>query len=335
MGAPGITPGGTTSVKGAYATTEFEILNPEDVKGSLGVFAKYPGATPKYALNNGTQRDNEYRETMARLFIQMTAQERRLFVNSCPPETRPLARVLAGVGTGASGGTGFVDFLLTTVQENFQEKVQIVESLSDNFVVYTFGQKAPIFTYAGVLLNTYQDDQRVWMMRLYQDVLRATQLARRKKLVRLRYDSVIVSGVLIAHGQALDAQMQTKADFSFQLVVTQYVIYTPAVGSPTALKTPFTEGGQYALTTAAIPSTDRLRVSRATHAGIAAKQPAAVEKAATNSSATRLINRDKKKQKELRDRTKKKTPPKENKDTRSGSGIIQSVGSGLERATSL
>ena len=194
MPLPGVLPGGDPKAVAADANKSAMAASAGGLPA--GVFGHMVGATPKYALNQG-QRDAEYRETMARLFIQVPEEEREQFVSSCPPETQPLARVLCG-----GAGTGFVDFLLTQVSEGFQEKIQVVESLSDNFIVYSFGQRAPQFNYAGVLLNTYQDDQRVWMMRLYQDVLRATQLARRRKLVRLRYDSVIVSGVLTNHSQS-------------------------------------------------------------------------------------------------------------------------------------
>jgi hypothetical protein len=228
---------------------------------SQGVFAQYPGATKKYIWNNGTQRDAEYRETMARMFIQMTAQERTLFLQSIPPETRPLAKVLCGVATGGSGGTGFIDFLLTQVNEAFTEKYQVVETLSDNFVIYLFGQSAPMFSYAGVLLNTYQDDQRVWMTRLYRDVLRGSQLARRRKLLRMRYDSVIVSGVMLNLNLQIIADQEDHVPFSFNFIPTQYVIYTEALGSPTTLKTPFTPAGGLSLdTTKALPTT-RINVS--------------------------------------------------------------------------
>ena len=216
-------------------------------KDSLGQFGKYPGATPKYALNRGP-RDNEYRETMARLFIQMTEQERTLFVDSVPQETQALAKVLCGVGSAGSGGTGFVDFILTQAVEALQEKIQIVETLSDNFVLYTFGQQAPQFQYSGYLYNTYQDDQRVWLMRLYRDILRSTQLARRRKLVRLRYDSVIVSGVLVNLQESITGDAVDHAQFSFTLVPMEYTIYTPAIGNPTRLRTGFTEGSAYGLT---------------------------------------------------------------------------------------
>jgi hypothetical protein len=256
MGLPGVLPGGPGL---SYLSSTGASVAGSGNKSS-GVFADYPGATPKYALNQGL-RDAEYRETMARLYVQVPATERTLFVNSCPPESRPLAQILCGAGAGAAGGTGFVDFLLTDVQENFQEKVQVVESLSDNFVVYTFGQAAPTFSYSGVLLNTYQDDQRVWMLRLYRDILRSTQLARRRKLARLRYDSVIVSGIFTMHSQGLSAQTQTMASFQFSFIPMQYMIYTPSVGVPTQLSTPFTEGGQYGLADAATPNNDRLRVA--------------------------------------------------------------------------
>jgi hypothetical protein len=251
MGAPLIIPGGETDLGDGRSWNATQ---------SSGVFAKFPGATPKYALNQGP-RDNEFRETMARMFIQMPEKERNQFVQSCPPETRPLAKILCGVGEGASGGTGFMDFLLTQAVEPFQEKFQVVESLSDNFIIYVFGQQAPQFQYGGKLLNTWQDDQRVWMLRLYRDILRGTQLARRRKLVRLRYDSVIISGVMVAQQQTVMGTEENSVDFAFTLIPTQYTIFTPAVGAPTKLKTPFTSSSGYALKSTAVPDSTKQRIA--------------------------------------------------------------------------
>jgi len=115
-----------------------------------------------------------------------------------------------------------------------------------------------------VLLNTYQDDQRVWMTRLYRDILRGTQLARRRKLVRLRYDSVIVSGVLVAMQQSLRGTDENSAQFAFTLIPMQYVIFTESVGIPTVLKTAFTEGSQYALASTGVPDTSKIKVAAPT-----------------------------------------------------------------------
>lgn len=244
MSKVGFTPGGRN----------LDVTDTANFGQEMGQFAQYPGSTPKYVINKGP-RDAEYRETMARMFIEMPQQERDLFVTSCPPETRPLARALCGVDTGGSGGTGFIDFLLTNISEPFNEKIQVVETLSDNFVIYTFGQQAPQFQYSGILYNTYQDDQRVWMLRLYRDIIRATQLARRRKLIRLRYDSVIVTGVAVMHTQNLTGDAQNWVNFNLVLIPTEYTIFTPAIGNPTKLKEPATEGGKLGVDGTGVPDT--------------------------------------------------------------------------------
>lgn len=257
MAGPVFIPGGETKLVLGDSAEDRKEARTE----SRGVFAAFPGATKKYIVNDGP-RDNEYRETMARMFIQMTEQERKLFVDTVKdPVTQKLAEVLVGTGNAGEGGTGFIDFLLQRVNERFTEKYQVVEGLSDNFVVYLFGQGAPTFSYSGMLLNTYQDDQRVWMTKLYQDVLRGTQLARRRKLLRLRYDSVIVSGVMLDLNMALEADKEDRVPFTFNFIPTQYVVYTPSLGNPTRLKSAFLPSSSLALTTAQTPQTTRLRVS--------------------------------------------------------------------------
>jgi len=257
MGAPKLIPGGPS-----INPDETGAATSDAVYGkSKGDFGKHPAATPKWALNSTGNRDAEHRETMARMFIQMPEQERSKFVASCPAETQELAKLLCGVGAGASGGTGFVDFLLQNAQESFNEKYQVVESLSDNFIIYVFGQRATPFQYSGMLKNTYQDDQRVWMTRLYRDILRGTQLARRRKLVRLRYDSVIVSGVLLGLNMTIDGSLVDGVPFNFIMMPTQYVIFTPNEGVPTKLSTAFTEGSQFELSATNVPSTEQLRVT--------------------------------------------------------------------------
>lgn len=239
---------------------------------SMGQFALHPGATPKYALNRGP-RDNENRETLARMFVQMTEQERAQFVKSVPLESQPLAEVLCAVGSGGTGGTGFIDFVLTQAVEPFQEKFQVVESLSDNFVVYLFGQQAPTFQYAGFVYNTYQDDQRIWLMRLYRDILRGTQLARRRKLVRLRYDSVIVSGIFVGFQETLLGEAADYAQFSLTMIPTQYIIHTAAVGKPTRLKNGYTVGSETGLSTLMPLDTNQRSVTQIAESGDRVRRP--------------------------------------------------------------
>lgn len=189
-----------------------------------GIFGEWPGATPKYAKNNGPLRD--FRESMARMFIPMSAMESQRFVDSfSDPASRAMASLMAvDAQTGAGvkqnpGGGGYVDFLLGSVQHSFSEKVAVHEVLSDNYVAYFFGQSAPMFQYSGVVLNTVQDDQAANLARAYRDILRGTQLAKRRKTVTLRYDEHYVTGVLVNLTMSLSAADESYWPFSFSLLV--------------------------------------------------------------------------------------------------------------------
>jgi hypothetical protein len=193
----------------------------------MGIFGEFSGATPKYAVNIGRE-DWDFRMTQARMFVQLSSpQEYQTFVRSvgtADPASAPLARVLGGMslddkGNGGTGGCGYIDFLLQSAQHNLQEKIDVIPVLSDDYVVYTFGQAPPTFVYSGVLINTVQDDQSANMFRIYRDIIRASQLAMRRKLVRLRYDNFIVSGVATTYGWNLAAENEMVQPFNFQILV--------------------------------------------------------------------------------------------------------------------
>lgn len=227
MPRPGILIGGNTTLLRSNPVPE----------SSTGVFANHPGSTPKYALSAGI-RDAEYRDTMARLFVEIPHGQMEDFLAQVPEETRDLAKVLADTkSSGGSSGTGFIDFLLTAAQESFREKAQIVDTLTDNYVAFYAGQEPPVFSYGGTLLNTYQDDQRVWMLRLYRDILRGTRLANRNLIVRLRYDSFIVGGYLESLDLSLTGEMVNHSNFRFNLRVKELEIVTPALSRPTVVAT--------------------------------------------------------------------------------------------------
>jgi hypothetical protein len=235
MATPGILSGGA---KGQIFRTFSATENPAPAT-RLGVFAANPGSTAKYAINRGP-RDAEYSESMARMFIELPkGVSTESFKKTLSAAAQPLADVLvSGTGTGGTGGTGFVDFLLTSATENFQEKAQIADTLTDNYVAFYSGQEPPLFQYSGVLLNTYQDDQRVWLLRLYREILRGTKLASRNLIMKLRYDSFIVSGYMETLTLGIVGETEhTASQFSFTMRVKRMTVITPALGSPTILET--------------------------------------------------------------------------------------------------
>lgn len=191
-----------------------------------GVFGLHPLATPKYAKNRGL-RDGEFRDTLARIYVSLADSSdavRAAYLASLPGDqaTQALATVL--LGANSQGGTGFVDFFLTSVQESFQEISQVDKTMADDYVAFYFGQSPPIFQYSGMLLNSMQDDQRGGFARAYETMLRGTQLARHGALARLRYDSVIVSGTMQAMSQVMAAENELAVQFSFTFLVKEYVV---------------------------------------------------------------------------------------------------------------
>ena len=236
MSVPGII---KSTAQGLFAralafTTDFEIGH--SPSSNNGVFSKTPGATPKYAINRG-RRDAEKRDTLARLFINMPASRIQAFRATLTPRTQPLADVLlSGAAYGGGGGNGFIDFLLTQANENMQEKTQIVDTLTDNYVAFYSGQEPPVFDYSGVLLNTYQDDQRVWMLQLYREILRGSRLAGNNLIVNLRYDSFIVSGYMEALQLGLRGDDVDSSSFRFSLRVKRMSVFTPALGLPAVVE---------------------------------------------------------------------------------------------------
>lgn len=272
MPVPGILTGGARLFRRTNQAT--------NAVSNQGVFARAPdsmGATPKYAFNR-RPRDPEYRDTMSRLFVELPADKAAVesFYLSVPEEVRPLAKVLAAGGENAgAGGTGFLDFLLTNTNENFRERVQLVNTLTDNYVVFYGGQDAPVFTYAGTVLNSYQDDQRVWLLRLYQEILRGSKLANRGLVANLRYDSLLVSGYLESLDLALSGETdKTAGSFSFRFRVKKLTIHTARLGSPTIVDTP-AAGGKLIGVNAQLPGAASRNGTSVQHTTPEARKPAA------------------------------------------------------------
>jgi len=199
-----------------------------------GVFASNPACTPKY--NTGNAQPSLQR--MARLMIPLPTSLVSKFLDSVPSSAKPLARalVVANNSDGSDRGEdvatvssayketswGYIDFLLQSANENFTEKEQIVQTVSDNYVSYYLGQQPPVFNYSGVLLNSEQDDWRAAFTVMYNEILRGTKMARRKATVILAYDDVFVTGVLRQMNQTLTADTELAVRFQFSMLVKRY-----------------------------------------------------------------------------------------------------------------
>jgi hypothetical protein len=170
---------------------------------------------------------------MARMFLRIPPELYDSFLASLEDaDTRKIARVLAGDDV-SKGGHGYIDFLLQSAAHELNEKVQITETLSDGYVAFFFGQAPPIFQYQGVLLNTYQDDWTMRMFRIFQNLGRGTQLARRNLTMRIRYDSMIVSGAMTSFRWTTTAGQETRCPFGFSFLVKSIQVLYGNVAPPT------------------------------------------------------------------------------------------------------
>jgi hypothetical protein len=250
---------GRDSVPSANETVEY---NP--ARGAGGVFANFmQGMTAKYSDNTRGYRTDFYRNTLSRLYVRVDPSEMNLFLASVSDDHTKEQLIPRLVGnptprqpdrtTGGSGSddthtranqtvatNGYLDFFIQQASMPLQEKVDIKETLSDNYVAYFFGQSPPMWTFSGWLLNSVQDDQATNFLRLYLEVLRGTQLARRQKVVSLKIDSYIITGAIVTTNFTLQSTSETAVPFQFQLLVKRVAIVTYTLGwVPTRADTPF------------------------------------------------------------------------------------------------
>lgn len=193
-------------------------------KGSFGVFADNPISIPKYYQFK--TREADFVETMARMFVHMSGADYDKFIAHMKKDSRTeeLAKRLVVTPDPNRGGLGYIDFILQSVQHQFREKVDVVETLADNYVAYYFGQAPVEFTYNGGLYNTQQDDQATNMYLMYRDIIRGSRLAFHGKTLTLSYNDWLVTGTVNSFSLGLTADNETWQPFSLQLLVKKIIV---------------------------------------------------------------------------------------------------------------
>ena len=195
---------------------------------SQGVFSSWPKSTEQFKrwLPN---RNHEYFETMARMYIEVPKAKRIEKIkkkigpsgkNQDAVDYGPQNLVDVLVGDGSSNtGFGYLDFLLHSADHQYQEKMQLCEVLSDNYVAFFFGQAPPIFSYTGTLMNTWEDNWLVNMYRLFQYLGRGTKLAQYGLELQLVYDSFTFFGAMTNLNWRLVGGQESHVAFTFNFLV--------------------------------------------------------------------------------------------------------------------
>lgn len=179
-------------------------------------------STPKYLSDHTDTRK------MARFYIpnSLFAEVLKVFPKA---QTDPIFNRLNSVKDKTYGG--FYNFLLQNVSESHSENVQVVQTLSDNYITFSMGAKPPIFSYSGVLINSQEDDWNTEFFLLYSQYLRASKLAQFSNAginntSLLKYDNKYVRGSMITLSTSLQAQNELAVSFNFQFLVKDIFVFT-------------------------------------------------------------------------------------------------------------
>lgn len=126
---------------------------------------------------------------------------------------------------------GYTNFLLTDVQVGYSEKVQVMEVFGDSEVAYYFGKSPVVFTLSGLLFDDIDNDWFTKFQRLYTNVMRGTELARRYELIQVVLPNMEIIGSAMNMSYSQNSQRDTDIPFSFQVlakVITPRVMVVPA-----------------------------------------------------------------------------------------------------------
>lgn len=144
---------------------------------------------------------------------------------------------------------GYASFLLTDIQCQFEEKMQVTEVFGDSEVVYYFGRNPIQVEFGGVLIDSVDNNWFTQWMDMYAGVMRGTQLARNYELLQIVTPNMTLIGTINRTSWNQNSARDVDIPFRFSFLAKQ-VIPTPVI--PTGA--PLTSGASTALGTSSAGS---------------------------------------------------------------------------------
>ena len=121
----------------------------------------------------------------------------------------------------------FSDFFLTQVNFEYSEKVQISQTFGDNEVVYYMGHQPVLMSISGILFDALGTSWFTQFISLYSGVLRGSQLALNRNLVKLKLPNLHVVGTFSDLSTQQTSAVDTVINFTAKFIVKS-VIPVPA-----------------------------------------------------------------------------------------------------------
>jgi hypothetical protein len=129
-------------------------------------------------------------------------------------------------GSGKGSVNEYSDFILQTVEDNREEKQQIIETFGDPYVFF-FGERPRIVTFNGLLINTEDFNWRSQFWHNYERYFRGTKLVQMNARAYIAYDTMVVEGYPLTARAVDDAQNQPYSiPFTLTMLVTNYYDYS-------------------------------------------------------------------------------------------------------------
>jgi hypothetical protein len=110
-------------------------------------------------------------------------------------------------------------FFLEAVQEGHMERSQIVETFGD-FFVFFFGERPPVYTFSGILLNGDNINWAEDFYFYYDNFLRGTKCVEAGAVLLITYGFRQIEGFLLGVNMNINAANERGVGLSFQVLVT-------------------------------------------------------------------------------------------------------------------
>jgi hypothetical protein len=114
----------------------------------------------------------------------------------------------------------YTKFFIEGVQEAHVERSQIVETFG-NFYVFMFGERPPVYSFSGKLVNSKNANWVSDLMFMYETYLRGTRCVEQNARLILTYGGRQIEGLMLNVNTATQAAIEGAVEFSFQVVVFQ------------------------------------------------------------------------------------------------------------------
>lgn len=156
-----------------------------------------PGATPNYEINPLEFKpiDNDTKTASIRVWGQRVTDNKA--VDIIPAYSK---------------------FFLESVQESHTERSQIVETFGD-FYVFMFGERPPVYNFAGQLINSRFINWVTDFNFLYDRYMRGTRCVENNAVVVMTYGNRQVEGLMLNTGSTTAATIEGAVSFNFSMVV--------------------------------------------------------------------------------------------------------------------